>query len=777
MRKMLATIAVFSIAASSLFFGNLEKAQADVITEEECYPAVLLIRGSGEGVKPDIVYSKNGIDLIKTNGHEGRKLGQLLTEFVNNTDPATTTSKTRFIGIDYPALDVFPTDTQAYNAGNLKAKGVAIATHIMNYQDSYNAGAEKVLEVIRSDEARGCNTQYMLVGYSQGAISARLAVDLLDGNTDKIVSTYLVGDPINDGSRELNEKQVSPAHAKHDQNGIMREGLTTIRNIQLAHLSIGGAHRTKKYLDTLTDPDPIIYKDDLASGYYSRVICHDGDIVCDADLSSSISSHVNYYEGSDAMGQVDLIHEIPAFDRQVEILASTASSNPRARTFKKTPSISSSSTIYNVANARPDDKCSWDEDNDETYEVINIPCASYEYKNTKPVEKMRVKVTDSSNIDYFFQLEDEVLQVDQIEHITKLDPNGWYQFKVKKMPPTDGTSSTGWCIGWEGQDPSRVIDDFDWTANMVGCRKNLSSQNAFDGMQVFQPRTEGLISGYDDNYELKKDKASPYWDWLTHGPATSKEAAFRPVLEEVIDNKLYYSLTNGEKCITAVKPQLYQYLALEDCKRTDGQLFTAEKLDGEYGGLSYERDTSAPTPPNVFLEINSYGDGTLKWSESLDRGLETSYKVYKHNLGNAHFEDLGEYSNIERYMSVNTTSMSNTDTYTYGVTAIDVKNQESLPYMISFTKPPAIAKPSKPSLLSSDILGNSVTLKLPSYNTNKARGVSIYDGEKYLGTYTGSSAVLATIPKTVYNFSYRLELADNVYSVESAKLKVTTGGS
>lgn len=111
--KHLITLLVFSIAITGLVFADTKKAHADVIGENECFPAVLLIRGSGETPIIDNVYYKNddtSNPLMQTNGHEGQKLHQLLLYFTKKTDPAKTTSKTRFIGVDYPALDVFPTD-------------------------------------------------------------------------------------------------------------------------------------------------------------------------------------------------------------------------------------------------------------------------------------------------------------------------------------------------------------------------------------------------------------------------------------------------------------------------------------------------------------------------------------------------------------------------------------------------------------------------------------------------------------------------------------------
>lgn len=121
--------------------------QADIIGAEECFPAVLMLRGSGEKriIKEgsnNVIYTKemNGelVPFIETNGYEGEMLSKLTQHFTDQTNPVQTVSKTRFIGVDYEALDVFPDlETGAVTLENSVAiKSIRMAHHVIKYQDS-----------------------------------------------------------------------------------------------------------------------------------------------------------------------------------------------------------------------------------------------------------------------------------------------------------------------------------------------------------------------------------------------------------------------------------------------------------------------------------------------------------------------------------------------------------------------------------------------------------------------------------------------------------------
>lgn len=812
--KLVAFVILMSLMSMNIMYFSAEKSYADVIEQDECFPAVLMLRGSGESIDDGTIngenfyYNENSPQnlYIKTNGYEGDRISELIQAFVNKTDPIETVSKTRFIGVDYKALPVYPDYISNESITSFSAKTIL---HMIAYQDSYNDGGEKVVDIIRADEARGCNTQYMIVGYSQGVISARLAINLLDGNEDKIISTYVIGDPVNDGSVELSERQISPAHATSDMDGVLRTGLTALKNAQGTSLpGMIAASRTQAYLDKFIGADDIIYRDDVEKGIYSRVLCHDQDITCDTWGGSGIENHVNYFQATlDATnpspGDIDLQYEIDAFDEQVKILANSAASNPRARVVKKTPSVDTSSTLYNVANTRPDDQCSWDEGNDSVYEVVNIPCDVYTYENTADVEKMRVRVTDSFGSDYFFELEDEVLEIEQVERVLNLDPNSWYQFKVKDAP---GIVTENYCLEWFEVHPQDEIQHYMNALDTVKCTENLQGGNAVDARQVFKHQKEGkgrrLVSGYDDRYSIGKrdygldtiasvELTVPDLD----KPNDVQPYPFAPSLGEVVDGKIYYLLRNGNDCLTIREVHVddsHDWVYVDECTNADNQLFEAIEIEGEFGALSVERDTTPPSAPQNFLvEVDNRGWFTLIWDKVYDRGMETDYQVDKF---------VGSETPVDQRMVDANDSESAWIGYveegireTYGIFAVDEVcywNPEGEPCdvpdgeleerankylseytMLSFVAPGPIAKPTKPVV--NNTTATSITLNLPAYQSKNMRGVRIYDGEEYLGTHTGTTATFDTTRGTKHQFTYRYELNDQVVSMKSNILEIT----
>lgn len=150
LHKTVSVLLVAMILSGMFAIAIAQPVQADAIGSEECFPAVLMLRGSGE---TNIIkdgsgrhrYTKeiNGNPFIETNGYEGPVLQKLIQSFVNQTNPIQTVSKTRFIGVDYEALDVFPDlETGAVTLENgVAIKSARMAHHVIKYQNSYNEGS------------------------------------------------------------------------------------------------------------------------------------------------------------------------------------------------------------------------------------------------------------------------------------------------------------------------------------------------------------------------------------------------------------------------------------------------------------------------------------------------------------------------------------------------------------------------------------------------------------------------------------------------------------
>lgn len=787
---------------------NISSPNENIVSEGDCLPAVLLFRGSDEfpqsesgypievPIPKDYYQEKDGKEthFITTNRYEGNTMGDLLTAFVNQTNPALTVSKTRFIGVKYEALPVFPS---LNSDDSLIQQGVRVGHHAVKYQDSYNNGARKAVEFIQNDIRNGCNTTYMFAGYSQGAISARIALEMLGNNEDKVVSTYLVGDPVNDSEQLLSNNQASPAHNREDSDGVLRYGLEWVaKGLFFSDLGDGA----RSYLDKFESSDSIVYRNNSFSP--SRVLCHEDDLVCDFGKGSNLDNHMNYFqaklEDPNSSGNFDLQYEINEFDKQVQSLANSQSHNPRARVLKKTPSVNTSTTLYNLANSQPGDTCSWDEGNNGTYETTNIPCEVYEYANSSKTERLRVKVTDSYGSNYFFELEDEVLEVEQIEHVLTLDPNSWYQFKVKEMPLTEKDRNNGYyyddekekmvldeywepsftgdqCVEWSYQDPFSVVDNHHWNMDLLDCKEVLRSGNAFDAMQVFKPSKDGMKSGYDDGYSWGRDDIIE--EYLTLVPHAGNNETFKPVLTEIIDNIPYYSFRNQNNCVTAKDNEAgYTNLFIETCMdNSNAQLFEARKINGNYGSLSFEKDTTPPKEPNnVLLEVDHNGLSMMIWDKVEDRGIETTYELYKVNSNPTRYNHYDTYYSGEvRAKDLYAESIPLGQNKTYAIRALDEKGLYS-PYahitVNRITEP--VRKPTKPILSTITEDNTNVTLSLPTYDTSKIRGVRVYDNDEYLGTHTGSTINLPVRPGTTHTYYYRFEVNDQIVSVPSNKLKV-----
>lgn len=410
---------------------------------------------------------------------------------------------------------------------------------------------------------------------------------------------------------------------------------------------------------------------------------------------------------------------------------------------------------------------------------------------------MRVKVTDSFGSTYFFELVDEVLEIEQIDHVLELNPNAWYQFKVKDMPLTEKDKNNGYyfdedenkmvfdeywepsftgeqCIDWSWQLPYRLIDDYSWNSDLLDCKTNLRSGNAYDSMQVFKPTKNGMKSGYDEDYSWGID--SLIKEYFTIRPVKNNKNSFTPILSEVINGKAYYSFTNGKKCVSAKDWDAgYTNIFIESCTGEGNQLFEAIQVEGDFGALSMEKDVTPPdAPSNVFLEIDDYSSlALLSWDKVEDRGMETIYEVYEYTLQDNYYELIETIYGTDRTVLIYTDEMEEGDTTVYAIRAMDETGKYSPYSPLIFKKQEGVKDPTKPTILNVAPDGTSITLKLPKYDTSKIQGVRVYDGDNYLGTYVGPSVTLSTASGNKHEFTYRFEIKDQIFSQESNKLKTT----
>lgn len=774
------------------------KAYADIIQPDECFPAVVMFRGSGENkVADDNSEIKTYKDInerviLQTNGYEGETIERLLDVFSKQTNAQETVSRTRFIGVDYPALPVPPdfpepilsgTNPLIDIANNTAIRSLYLKNHILAYQDSYNEGALRAINIIKDDMARGCNTQYTFVGYSQGVISARIASALLDNNHGKIVSTYAIGDPYQKKNGAYSELQKSPANTGYDSAGLLRN--TPLAESEFEFLMPN--ELINEYEGTyinIKDSDSVFYRNDE---FVSRSLCHDKDPICTSALHD-FDPHSNYFlqskynpEDIETAGDVDLEYEISAFDLQVQGLANSTQHNPRARTLTKTPSVSSASTIYNLANARRDDKCSWDEGNDGTYETVDVSCDPYEYKSSTGRDKLKLRVTDSFGTDYFFETDEKVFEVKQIENILSLDPNQWYQFE----------SYDGKCIQW-GVDPKDEIWDLAWNIDAVKCKNVNNSVKAEDSSQVFKAMSvpnnnshRRIVAGYDDHYSWGRDKLYDLTDeesseYLAVMPNSSQDYYFKPTLSSLKDGKAYYSFSNNNECLTRVSNNYgYSNLIMRQCDKNDNrQLFAPIKVEGIFGAESIERDTTAPvTPSGVRLELSGIV-GTIHWNKIFDRGYETDYEVYLYNPKTKKEELVhSSYSSGWNDFSFDLDAIPENGKNIYTIKSIDLAGNTSQVMYIVNPQSWDIYSPTRPALIGINSDSTAVTLRIPKYDTSMIRGVQVFDNNEYVGTFTGSSTKTTNIAldvesNTTHTYYYKYEVGDNITSEKSNNLKV-----
>jgi hypothetical protein len=802
--KYFSLLLVASVFVTS-FFITPEQASADVISEEECFPAVLMLKGSGEGkgAQKTDYYSKNSssnVPFITTNGHEGPVLGRMLKAFVDDTKPAETVSKVRFIGIKTPSLPVEPTIPKLNDDADPAAKGLLISSiwinHTIQYDESYRAGAQKTLDFIKEDESRGCQTQYMLMSYSQGVISARLVMNLLNNETDKIISSYVVGDPFQkpDGATSSNQKTAS--NTSPNTPGVARIAASVIKQKVIEGDPIDGPLRKllgtvgitiiNNFTEEMTDADPFIYRDEGLNGIVSRSLCHRNDPTCGIEIYADIDieQHINYFDSTKDPGIIDLAHEVAEFDKQVKKLAESTNENPRERTLTNTLPIMGKTTTYNIASARPDDRCLWDEGSDGTIDFDSL-CDTYNVIHTsKP--KMTVTVIDSFREDYTFSSESEAIDPTILESALSLDPNSWYAFHSYARGELKGEG-----VGTPRQQCVKVHHSFALPVAPVNYNMFSSYCSMYwdpgtplpeDASHMFKSSPYGaenrLLWGYDDDYTWTDGGAEEWPDGDGFMRASienlsyNKNQNIKPILSTFINGKPYYFIQHENKCYNGWRFVL--------CNTADPeQLFEVTKDTRQFGSFSIEKDVTPPTPvTGLHLLADQYSSSvTLKWEPSTDvRTYTMDYEIYQKDDITNISTFINKISDKTSY-KLDTSNMTIGKSYTFEVVAVDYAGHKSITDVITFKLPsfevfqlPALNynPPAPPFLVEASSNPSAIKLGFSNHG-NPVTKVRLYKYDVFVAVVTGAEYTDFDVESGKgYRYTYEAEIAPNVYADRSA---------
>jgi hypothetical protein len=817
--KLHSVLLILSIFITS-FLIIPEKAFADTVGESECFPAILMLRGSGEDPTSGEYSPKDspGTQFINTNGYEGDTLGELLQAFVNKTDPDETVSKVRFIGIKYPALPIPPepinlpdTDSDVSNASTAGAEAalnsILYSNYLLLYNDSYRDGAKMTLDVIEQDEKRGCNTQYMLMSYSQGVISARQAINLLNNETDKVISSYVVGDPFQKANGAFSNEQKSVANTSPHTYGLARnishgllapdavtpsvpDSLNASGFNLIKLLSSPGVAGVKNYMNEMNNADPVIYRNDESKGIFSRALCHLHDPTCSMNpiLELDIEEHTNYFDPTSSPGTLDLEYEIAAFDKQVRTLANSANTNPRARALVQTPSISGQKTTYNIANARPDDICRWDKNSDGTVELEDTCDTRTVTHTSKP--KMTVTVLDSFGSTHEFKTEVDAIDPTILDSALGLDSDAWYAFHPYKQGELAGYevgSIQEQCLQ-VGQEFHKLIKPVNYTVLMSSCSvysdPKLRELDAPTHMFKSVPYgTENrMLWGYDDDYTLTDGGAEEY-DNGVYIMMTSIESLnygknqnIKPVLTTFINGKPYYSLRHKNRCYAG---------RFFPCNTNDlDQLFSVTKSERQFGSASAEKDVTPPTPVTG-LHLSVTGDpkeSKLKWELATDTRTDyIDYEIYQKDNDTNAFNLIGKVSDPythTNFYSIDTSDMALNTPYTFKVVGVDYGGNKSVPDVITVELPDfntdpvtlIAGPPGTPYLLdlNYDDRDNPYIKLLFSNHADPVTRIRLYDYYTFRGVITGETFIDTTVERGKnYHYTYEAEISPNVYGPRS----------
>lgn len=656
----------------------------------------------------------------------------------------------------------------------------------MKFDESYRMGAEKVVSLIREDETRGCNTNYMLVGYSQGVISLRLAIGLLGEDADKIVSTYVVGDPFQTAFAAWSAEHRSPANSSFGTVGIGHNAANVVSN----PLFPGGpllAPFVYYYQATMIQADPMVYQHDTFKGRFSRALCHAGDPVCGIEPTFSMDNHLNYFSTEE-----DLAYEIEAFDNQVEFLAN---STPKVSNYRGLSSIpgKDGKVTYYVSGARmvigSADTCEWDKDSDGVYDTFAIGCGLNTFVHDSLQAKMTVKITDYVGNVYIRSTETETFEDKTLEEFYALDQDSWYQIHPYGNPD--------YCLTFI-QDSYEDIDNLGRTffENQECGPTNVdpndavalieASKQAFKTKEITDPNTGEsrirLSLGYDEDFSIFESRTLDSYLAFPIGVTNRDgftESDFSPQFVTIDGSTAYYSFVSPidfalSQNMSFAAPN-YNY-GIGSTYYTDimryhrSVLWSVTPIQGDFGSLSNEKDV---TPPNEVenLTIRALDETSvfLEWDSSTDnRGGELIYRIYEAVNGDRELIEETSDTEVEVMLESNKPYKN----ITIVVEAVDNKNNSSSGSSISFTTPSNFI-PEEPTLNCVCENYSSAIINLPSAWIPEVDHVEVYRNGSLVGIT--SEAVYeddGLVRGETYDYSYKVVTPSGLISEMSDFLRV-----
>lgn len=748
---------IASLLSSSTAFAT--PPEVELPNDTDCTPAVLMLRGSDEKVLTDDIThlpGQNYLNLaetktrIRTNGAEGPVISRLLTSFAKSTNPDETVSKVRFIGIDYTAAPVFPDMQNLMDA----------AEHfLVNYHISYLGGARDIINFIRGDIARGCDTKYTLVGYSQGVLSVRIALVLLGSDVDRIASTYVFGDPYQKANGAGPGNRITVANNSAYTAGMLRVLRFALSSLQYRPQAEPGVSALEALFSQLDLSDALIYR---TGNNPSRVVCHLKDPTCSIPFFG-IEHHLNYFDKDEEPGDIDLTAEIPEFDLQVKKLAESTPPSTPNHALARSVSFENKNTFYNVAGYKPGEKCWWDEDSDWEWEVEEGPCF-YTTLDTAPgYRQLTVKVVDNYGGEEYFTDMTYVHSEESLINLTAmrvLDPNSWYQYH-----PYEATQS---CLTFKNNLYQNIQKNQYSSLTSEDCSSSAplgfeeTATTALQSFKLGETAGTGLLSGpklvwgYDDNYAMSHVKYSPNSSGVTELGKHYGASSFVTTPEYVkTENGInYYRLRTAEYGYVTVQPD--GTTKVTGCSLTicENQLFSATKVSADLGNLSIERDTTPPLKiTGLTIDSLTATSVTLSWDAKTDirAGFNDADLYYKMSG-----DYQGDWFDTTITIPLPGSAPDHAETFTFNIQTVDAAQNVSEVETITLTTPlTSTGKPSAPVLsYSNDYV---VTIGLPYDATVHPgeeiiiyRNDEIYDYISAQNSYTD----YYTAPGNTYTYSY-----------------------
>ncbi|WP_182263331.1 cutinase family protein [Rhodococcus sp. UFZ-B548] len=221
--------------------------------------ALVPIRGSGENKESAYSYSP----AAKDKSWEGGTLRRLLKQFYNDNPDLAHVPIVEVPGPDdYPAVPV-------ENQKEMGAFKLADSPVYQSSQKGVKAALDAMLSFKVANNPTSCKpTQFILIGYSQGAMVAREAAKTMP---DWVSSVFLYGDP----------------WQKPDADGTNGTGK-------------GGNGVFRAHYPTWNKAKDSYY---TASGFDRRSLCHQNDVICGVGVKSgwdagngNIEQHLNYFK-------------------------------------------------------------------------------------------------------------------------------------------------------------------------------------------------------------------------------------------------------------------------------------------------------------------------------------------------------------------------------------------------------------------------------------------------------------------------------------------------